>query len=136
MTSRHALSLLILLPVFVGCATTTVSFLDAPAQPAATGEAHIWIDGNENAAVSLVFEHLAKPAHLSPPKTHYLLWAENPLGRTTLLGKLQVTKKLSAEWQGTVPFEQFRIIVSAEDSVTPTEPSSPFALVTSYFEPK
>lgn len=126
----------VLLLSLVACSTTTVNFLDAPAQPAASGVAEVWLDDNGNAAVELSFQHLAKPDRLSPPKAFYLVWAESSFGRTTLLGKLQVTKKLKASWAGSVPFELFRMIVSAEDSETPQQPSAPFVLVTRYLEPK
>ena len=132
--SPKVMSVPVLAALVLGCAGT-VPFLDAPAQPAALAEAKVSADDNGNAQVKLWVEHLAFPAKLTPPKQTYVLWAETTFGRTLLLGKLKVDKDLEARWQGSVPFERFRLIISAEDVTTPERPSSPFVMTTDYLEP-
>jgi hypothetical protein len=124
--------------VAAGCATTTVPFRLAPAQPAATGEVKIRPEPNGDAFVEMTVEHLASPSRLTPPRAVYLVWAQDLEGRAALLGQLAVNRKLEASWEGTVPFESFRLLVTAEDFAAPLEPGTPEVLVTEFVhvEPK
>lgn len=118
----------------LACATTE-PFRDAPGQPAAVAEARIKLDENGNTQVSLEVAHLAKPEKLTPPRSTYVLWAESTFGRNVLLGRLRVDDNLEARWQGSVPFDRFRLIISAEDHATPEHPTSPFVMATDFIEP-
>jgi hypothetical protein len=117
-----------------GCATTTVPFRHAPAQPAATGEMKIRPEPNGNAYVKLRVEHLATPSRLTPPRTTYVVWAQHRDGKSALLGRLAPNKELKASWQGTVPFDSFRLLITAEDFAAPLEPGTPEILVTEFVQ--
>jgi hypothetical protein len=121
-----------------GCATTTVPFRHAPALPAATGEMEVRPEPNGNAHVKLRIEHLANPSRLTPPRARYMLWAQHPEGKSALLGRLALNEQLVASWQGTVPFDSFRLLITAEDLAAPLEPGTPEVLVTEFvqIEPK
>ena len=124
--------------IAVGCATKTIPFRHEPAQPAATGEMEVRPEPNGNAYVKLRVEHLADPSRLTPPRVTYMLWAQHRDGESALLGRLALNKKLKASWQGTVPFDSFRLLVTAEDLPAPLEPGTPEVLATEFVqvEPK
>ena len=136
---RHALSrLCTLLAVALslgalGCATK-IPFLPSSASPAAAGQVHAKLDDNGNSWVDLELEHLALPATLTPPRATYVVWAESQFGRQVLLGKIAVATDRSASWEGTVPFDKFRMIVSAEDIAWPERPREPYVVQTDYVE--
>ena len=115
------------------CATG-IPFMPSTASPAAVGAVHTELDSNGNAWVELELQHLALPGTLSPPRKTYVLWAESQFGRTVLLGQIKIAKDRSAEWQGTVPFEKFRMILSAEDIAWPERPREPYVVQTDYVE--
>lgn len=119
----------------LACASKTVRFTGAPEQPAATGEMKVTLDDNGNVEAKIWLEHLAPPDRLNPPKQNYLVWAQSTFGRTVLLGQLRVGKKLDASWRGTVPFERFRLLITAEDLNTPEHPSSPYVMASEYLSP-
>lgn len=119
----------------LACATK-MPFLPSSASPAAAGTVHATLDDNGNAWVELQLEHLALPATLTPPRATYVVWAESQFGRQILLGRLAVQKNRSAEWEGTVPFDKFRLMVTAEDIAWPERPREPYVVQTEYVEAK
>jgi hypothetical protein len=92
------------------------------------------LDDNGNSWVELRLEHLALPGTLTPPRAAYVVWAESQFGRQILLGRLAVAKDRSAEWEGTVPFDKFRMLVTAEDIAWPERPREPYVVQTDYVE--
>ena len=109
-------------------------FLPSSASPAAAGLVRAALDDNGNARVELELEHLALPETLTPPRSTYVVWAESPFGRQVLLGRLAVHKNRSAAWEGTVPFDKFRMMVTAEDIAWPERPREPFVVQTDFVE--
>jgi hypothetical protein len=125
--------LAIALGAALACATP-IRFLPSNASPAAIGQVHASLDDNGNSRVELALEHLALPGTLTPPRSTYVVWAESQFGRQVLLGRLAVNKDRSAEWEGTVPFDKFRLIVTAEDIAWPERPREPYVVQTDYVE--
>jgi len=119
----------------VACATG-FPFMPSTASPAAAGAVHATLDRNGNSWVELQLQHLALPRTLNPARSIYVVWAESQFGRMVLLGQIKVEKDRSAEWEGTVPFEKFRILLSAEDIAWPERPREPYVVQTDYLEPE
>ena len=117
----------------LACATK-MPILPSTTSPAAAGQVHATLDDNGNAWVELSLEHLALPTTLTPPRATYVVWAESQFGRQVLLGRLAVQKNRSAEWEGTVPFDKFRLMVTAEDIAWPERPREPYVVQTEYIE--
>jgi hypothetical protein len=117
----------------LACATDT-PFLPSQASPAATGKLHAKVDDNGNSRVDLELAHLALPETLSPPRATYVVWAESQFGRQVLLGRIAVAPDRSAEWEGTVPFDKFRMVVTAEDIAWPERPREPYVVQTDFVE--
>ncbi len=113
---------------------TPIPFLPSTASPAAAGQVHAKIDDNGNSWVELELEHLALPATLTPPRATYVLWAESQFGRQVLLGRIHVEDDRSAVWEGTVPFDKFRMLLTAEDIAWPERPREPYVVQTDYVE--
>jgi len=128
-----SLSLAASLGAALACATK-IPFLPSTTSPAARGHVHAELDANGNSWVELRLEYLALPGTLSPPRATYVVWAESQFGRQILLGRLAVGEDRSAEWEGTVPFEKFRMIVTAEDIAWPERPREPYVVQTDFVE--
>lgn len=129
-----SLSLAASLGAAFACATK-IPFLPSTTSPAASGLVNAELDDNGNSRVELQLEHLALPGTLSPPRATYVVWAESQFGRQVLLGRLAVAADdRSAEWEGTVPFEKFRMIVTAEDIAWPERPREPYVVQTDFVE--
>lgn len=115
-----------------GCATQ-VPFQTSRLVPAAKATAELSADRNENTLVELALEHLAPARNLWPPKRLYMVWAEEDGGERLLpLGRLQVDDDRQGRFQGTTPFQRFRLIISAEDEPNPELPSLPYVLATEF----
>jgi hypothetical protein len=127
------IALALALGATLACATP-IPFQPSSASPAAAGQVHATLDDNGNARVDLALEHLALPRTLTPPRSTYVVWAESQFGRQVLLGRLVVNKDRSAEWEGTVPFDKFRMMVTAEDIAWPERPREPYVVQTDYVE--
>ena len=117
----------------LACASN-IPFQPSTASPAAAGDVHAKIDDNGNAWVELEVEHLALPGTLTPPRSTYVVWAESQFGRQVLLGQIKVEADRSAYWEGTVPFEKFRMMLTAEDIAWPERPREPYVVQTDYVE--
>jgi len=115
------------------CATNS-PFQPSTASPAATGNVHAERDDNGNSWVELEIQHLALPGTLNPARSAYVVWAESQFGRQVLLGQIKVQKDRSASWEGTVPFEKFRMILTAEDIAWPERPREPYLVQTDFVE--
>ena len=117
----------------LACASN-IPFQPSTASPAAAGDVHAKIDDNGNSWVELELEHLALPGTLTPPRATYVVWAESQFGRQVLLGQIKVVEDRSASWEGTVPFDKFRMILTAEDIAWPERPREPYVVQTDYVE--
>jgi hypothetical protein len=128
-----AIPILAALCGMLACATP-IPFLPSSENPAAAGQMHAKLDDNGNSRVDLELEHLALPTTLTPPRVTYVVWAESQFGRQVLLGRIAVNKDRSALWEGTVPFDKFRMMVTAEDIAWPERPREPYIVQTDYVE--
>jgi hypothetical protein len=117
----------------LACATN-FPFQPSTASPAAAGNVHAERDDNGNSWVELEIQHLALPGTLNPARSTYVVWAESQFGRQVLLGQIKVQKDRSASWEGTVPFEKFRMILTAEDIAWPERPREPYVVQTDFVE--
>ncbi len=106
----------------LGCAQK-VTLRNSPDVPAAVGEAKITRDENRNSVVEVDIQHLAPPENLKAPKKVYVVWAQSPDGKNMSLGQLKAGADRRARMKATTPMQMFRIIVTAEDTPTPTFPS-------------
>lgn len=114
-----------------GCAQT-VSVQRTAAVPAATAQAKLRIDDNQNAQVALEVAHLAPAKNLTPARAVYVVWAQTREGRSFSLGKLRLDKEGEGQFTGTIPVYQFRLLVTAEDSAAAERPSEQVVLQTDY----
>ncbi len=120
----------------LGCATTKVAFQGSPLQPAADAEAKVHLDENRNAIIELELKYVAPAEKLWPPRALYVVWAESSEGRVLHLGQLIVNEDREGHFNGTTAFENFRLVITAEDEPMPEHPSQPWMLATDYFTPK
>jgi hypothetical protein len=118
----------------LGCATK-FPFQPSISSPAAKGYVNADLDDNGNSRAEIHLQYLALPPTLTPPRSIYVVWAESQFGRQVLLGQIKVEKDRSANWEGTVPFDKFRILVTAEDIAWPERPREPYVIQTDFFEP-
>lgn len=116
-----------------GCAVQRVAFQASPLQPAADGKVKVRVDQNQNTLVELELEHIAPAEKLWPPKSVYVVWAEDTEGGIFQLGQLRVNRKRKASFKGTTALERFRLVITAEDEPWPEEPSQPHMLATDFF---
>ncbi len=116
-----------------GCAAQKVAFQASPMQPAADAMVKVRIDRNQNTLVQLKLKHVAPAEKLWPPKSFYVVWAEDTKGGIFQLGQLRVNGKRKASFKGTTVLERFRLVITAEDEPRPAEPSQPHMLATEFF---
>ncbi len=116
-----------------GCAVQKVAFQASPLQPAADAMVKVRIDRNQNTLVELKLKHVAPAEMLWPPKSVYVVWAEDTEGGLIQLGQLRVNKRREASFKGTTALERFRVVITAEDEPRPEEPSQPHMLATEFF---
>jgi hypothetical protein len=128
-----AIALAISLGGLVACATK-IPFQPSNASPAAAGTVQAELDANGNSWVELELLHLALPGTLTPARATYVVWAESQFGRQVLLGRIKVESDRSASWEGTVPFEKFRMLLTAEDIAWPERPREPYVVQTDFVE--
>ena len=116
-----------------GCAVQKVAFQASPMQPAADAMVKVRIDRNQNTLIQLKLKHVAPAEKLWPPKSFYVVWAEDTKGGIFQLGQLRVNRKRKASFKGTTVLERFRLVITAEDEPRPEEPSQPHMLATDFF---
>lgn len=135
MKSVIVVTLSALIVAFSGCAEKAAiptSFV----VPAAMGHIKLSKDENDNTKVQLRVEHLAPPQNLQPPKAVYVVWVKTPDNQHYIVGQLKVDKNLEGKLNAITPFETFRIVISAEDFPTVTEPGEQVVLTTEVLEAK
>lgn len=123
------------LALCAGCATTESSFQPSTVMPGVENEISLSADNNGNNRVKFKVKHLAPANTLVPPKSFYVVWAQNAEGRAVPLGRLWIGATREGSFEGTVPFLEFRLIVTAEDDVVPVTPNEPFVLSSELMKP-
>jgi hypothetical protein len=114
--------------LLAGCAHK-VSVEGSSMLPAAVADAKIK-SGDANSELTLKVQYMAPPQLLDPPRELYYVWAETARGEVAPLGRLHVGNDRSGELKATVPYEEFRILVTAENDPFPSSPSKPAVLAT------
>lgn len=128
MKSIAAVFALFLLAFTVGCATTKSAFPPSPVMPGVQNVIELNADANGNNRVKFSVKHLPPANTLVPAKTFYVVWAQGPEGRSIPLGRLWIGSTRTGSFVATVPFIEFRLIVTAEDDTVPQTPAEPFVL--------
>jgi len=118
-------ALLGLLVLTAGCATGEIFSLAPDARtPGAAGKVQISADGNGNTLLRVGVQYLAPPANLEPRLTTYVVWIRPSAGRQyTNVGQLTAAENRSGTLAATTPFQDFGVLVTAEQSGTVNEPS-------------
>ena len=94
------------------------------ATPAAEGKVITDNDRNGNTGITVEVKHMAAPQSLTPAKTAYLVWVQ-PRGKDPeLLGALRVNSDLEGSLRATTTYKDFDILITAEDSMHASFPSS------------
>lgn len=93
-------------------------------------------DQNDNTKVQLRVEHLAPPQNLQPPRSVYVVWVKTPDNQYYIVGQLRIDKDLEGKLNAITPFKTFRIVISAEDIPTVTQPGDQVVLTTEVLEVK
>lgn len=99
-----------------------------PGNPAAAGTITVDHDHNGNIELKVRVHHLAKPGALDPEKTTYVVWVQPKDRPAEMLGALKVDKELNGEFRGVTTYSNFDVIITAEDSQHPSQPSGPEVL--------
>ena len=134
MKSRKTFTLLAAI-VFVFAAAASADQFKMRAgesNPAAMGVIHANTDRNGNLAIEMEAKHLAPPDRLSPPHSTYVVWIQSAGKPAEAMGELRVNKDdMAASFKTSVPYHNFDIFVTAEDSPKPDAPSGTEVLRTS-----
>lgn len=107
----------------VGCANTE-KIQGSSAVPAAQGK--ITADRAKGGATDLKIEveHLAEPQKLGA--NHYVVWIQpEDSQQFQNIGTLQVDGDLEGELETTIPYEEFRVMVTPERDIAALHPSGP-----------
>lgn len=135
MKSIIALFALFFLALTVGCVTTESAFQPSPVMPGVENLIEMSADANGNNRVKFKVNHLAPPDTLVPPKSFYVVWAQSAEGRSVPLGRLWIGSTRIGAFEATVPFIEFRLIVTAENDLVPEMPAEPIVLSTELLKP-
>lgn len=116
----------------LGCAQTnemlgrdqqTWSLQTAKAVPAAQGKVQVATGEKGNRDIKVEAKHLAQPQEAFPGATTYVVWLKPENGRPLNIGVLSPDKDLNAELKTKTPFTSFEIMVTAEETPQPMQPS-------------
>ncbi|MEO8165936.1 MAG: hypothetical protein ABI619_11135 [Betaproteobacteria bacterium] len=118
-----------------GCKTLETAFPPSSVMPGVENQISMSADKNGNNRVNFKVKHLAPANTLVPPKSTYVVWAQNAEGRAVPLGRLWIGPTREGSFEATVPFIEFRLIVTAEDDIVPMTPSEPFVLSSELMKP-
>jgi hypothetical protein len=119
-----------------GCGTTShvegESWTIAGARrlPAAEGKVRVRVDRDDNHIVELAFEHLAPAKQAFAGTAMYVLWLVPDGGAPQCVGVIEVDGELHAALTLTTPYEDFDLVVTAEQHGAPRWPSENWAFTT------
>ena len=125
-----------LLALTVGCVTTKSAFPPSKVMPGVENLIELSADVNGNNRVKFNVKHLAPANTLVPAKAFYVVWAQSTEGRSIPLGRLWIGTNRDGAFEATVPFIEFRLIVTAEDEIVPLKPAEPFVLSSELLKPE
>lgn len=123
---RHILILGILPWIAAGCASKPDATVHSDIAPAAQAEVKTEkIEGN-NTKLSINVKHMADPARIDEGAAHYVIWVE-PSGsdEPQNVGTLVVDNDLEGKYETTIPYENFTLLITAEQDRLAPYPSGP-----------
>lgn len=121
---------------FGGCSTTNsmmgrnqqtwTMHAETPAAPgpAAQGKVQVATGDKGNRDLKVEAKNLLPPDTAFPGTSNYVVWLKPADGAPVNIGVLSPDKKLNAELDTKTPFTTFEIMVTAENSVQPIQPSN------------
>ncbi len=121
---------------FGGCSTTNsmmgrnqqtwTMHAETPAAqgPAAQGKVQVATGDKGNRDLKVEARNLLPPDTAFPGTSHYVVWLKPADGAPVNIGVLSPDKKLNAELDTKTPFTTFEIMVTAENSAQPMQPSN------------
>ena len=124
------------LTLLAACAGPEIPFRESNIVPGVEAKAVVGADVNGNSRVKFKVKYLAPANRLVPPKTFYVVWAQNADGRAVPLGRLWIGDGREGSFESTVPFIEFRVIITAENDLIPEKPSEPIVLTTELLKPE
>lgn len=111
--------------LLTGCATKE-DLQASNITPGARGTVKVDSDANNNSEVTVKVEHLAPADKVYPGATNYVVWIQ-PSGADTFqnVGALTVDKDLEGKHTTTVPYKEFRVLVTPEMGNMAQAPTGP-----------
>jgi hypothetical protein len=111
--------------VFVGCASKQEK-LESKIAPAAEATVTANKGDNDNTKLNIKVKHLAEANKLSEDAKQYVVWV-SPEGSNTPqnVGALKVDKDLEGRHETTIPYKNFRVFVTPEQSQMASAPTGP-----------
>jgi len=113
----------------------TFKLQSTPIVPGASGEVKTAKDKNGNTKFSVQVKHLADPSLLTPPKSTYMVWIQQPGASPESQGVLKVSKNLEGKFETSTPDKRFDLWITAESDATVKSPSGPEVLRTNGVRP-
>ncbi len=129
MSIQRNLSLLSLILVLaLSACSTKVEFPVSEVVPSAEAIAKISTDDNGNYVIEVEIHNLSQPNRLSPKRNYYVLWAQTAQGSINL-GQIKVKEStfgsnLYAEIKATTALKPTRLVISAENKLNQSSPST------------
>ena len=103
--------------------------------PGASGEVKSAKDKNGNTKFSVQVKHLANPSALTPPKSTYVIWIQQPGAAPESQGVLKVNKNLEGKFETSTADKRFDLWITAESDASLKAPSGPEVLRANNVQP-
>ena len=113
----------------------TVKLQSTSIVPGAAGEVKTAKDKNGNTKFSVQVKHLANPSSLTPPKSTYVIWIQQPGAAPESQGVLKVNKNLEGKFETSTADKRFDLWITAENDATIKSPSGPEVLRANGLQP-
>ena len=113
----------------------TSKLQSTPVVPGAAGEVKTSKDKNGNTKFSVQVKHLANPSALTPPKSIYVVWIQQPGVAPESQGVLKVNKNLEGKFETSTADKRFDLWITAENDATIKSPSGPEVLRANGLQP-
>lgn len=109
--------------LFAACADTQ-KIQGSEAMPSVQGKVKANEVDNDMTELSMELRHLAPPERVGA--NHYIVWVQPEGGGSFQnVGPLVVDNDQEAEYKTTIPYEEFRVLVTAENNLAALSPSGP-----------
>lgn len=123
---KYILACLFSLTLLVACGSQETAMQGSSIVPAAQGNVTVDSDKNNNTNMTVKVQHLAPPQKISAGATDYVVWIQPEGARNYQnVGALRVDKDLQGVYSTTVPYKNFKILVTPEVSSMVQNPSGP-----------